>query len=1116
MLSFCLTGSLTQAQTLGSLYPPTDKIQHREVTIEKNMALTQAMEKLEEQFNVAFLYRTDALAGKKIAQRIVIADNVKEALTQALSGQNLDFKYLNPKTYGIFAGKKPSEQQQPPSSLQEEITGSVTDANSGQTLPGVNILVKGTTTGASTDADGNFELTVPSLQDTLVVTYIGYQRQEVPINGRTSLSIQLNPEAIMGEEMVVVGYGTRQKKTLTGSVSAISSEELSKAPVTNVSNSIGGRLPGVITTTGSGEPGYDNSDILIRGQQTLNNNNPLVVIDGIPSSEGALSRLNPQDIEDMSVLKDASAAIYGSQAANGVILVTTKRGTKGKPQFTINFNQGFTQPTRVPEMADAPTYLQMLNEIDIYQGAEPRYSQKEINKYKNIDEQDPWLYHDTDWFDAALKPLSLQTKASASMAGGSENLQYRVSFGALTEDGFYRNSATHYDQYNFRSNIDGQINKNINLRFDVSGRYESRNFPMQGAGTTFATLMRGKPHQPAYWPNGKPAPAIERGENPVVTGTDATGKDKDDWYYLNSQLSLDIKVPGVEGLNLRGTFSYNKAFRQRKAWLTPWTLYDFNEEDYKNKGGDPEQYLSGSLQPPGQDPQLTQYNENNNNILLNAVAEYQTDIADHSINVLAGVEKRSNDNAYFNAFRRHYISTALDELFAGGEAQRANDGSSSQEAWLSFFSRIGYNYQNKYMVDLIGRYDGSYKFPEGQRYGFFPSVSVGWRISEEDFFRNNIGFLDDLKIRASWGQTGNDRIDPYQFMAGYGFGDGYVLGGQEVKSLYQTRTPNPAITWEVANQRDIGLEGALLDNRLSFEVDYFNYLRKDILTQRNASVPESSGLILPEENIGEVSSYGFDGNINWRQDVSEDFIYNITLNLGWATNEINYWDEPPGAPDWQKSTGHKMNTELFYVADGVFNDQAEVESRPHWAGAQAGDLIFKDVNGDGEITADDRVRIDRNSIPEWTGGLTFSGNYKQFDMSVFFQGAAGASQYVRTSSGEFGNYLAEFARKRWTPDHRNSEGPRAFNREEEYWIAQNNTYFYKKTDYIRLKTLELGYNFPNRLIERWGVQNLRIYLSGYNLLTWDTFGLMDPEASSDSGGYYPQKRVFNAGISLTF
>src|SRR5699024_5369626 len=228
----------------------------------------------------------------------------KEALTQALSGQNLDFKYLNRKTYGMFAGKKPSEQQQAPSSLQEESTGSVTDANSGQTLPGVNILVKGTTTGASTDADGNFELTVPSLQDTLVVTYIGYQRQEVPINGRTSLSIQLNPEAIMGEEMVVVGYGTRQKKTLTGSVSAISSEELSKAPVTNVSNSIGGRLPGVITTTGSGEPGYDNSDILIRGQQTLNNNNPLVVIDGIPSSEGALSRLNPQDIEDMSVLKD--------------------------------------------------------------------------------------------------------------------------------------------------------------------------------------------------------------------------------------------------------------------------------------------------------------------------------------------------------------------------------------------------------------------------------------------------------------------------------------------------------------------------------------------------------------------------------------------------------------------------------------------------------------------------------------------------------------------------------------------------------------------------------------------------------------------------------------------
>src|SRR5699024_949366 len=415
MMSFWLIAGLANAQTLSSLHAKADKGIKRD-DINTNV-------------------KTEAFAESSIS--------------------GLSYKYLKTNT-GNTGIKNPLETLRV-SGLQEEINGTVSDAKTGEPLPGVNILVKGTTTGASTGAEGEFELTVPSLQDTLVVTFIGYDRREIPIDGRTTLDIQLIPGAIQGEEMVVVGYGTRQKKTLTGSVNAISSEELTKAPVTNVSNSIGGRLPGVITTTGSGEPGYDNSDILIRGQQTLNNNNPLVVIDGIPSSEGALSRLNPQDIEDMSVLKDASAAIYGSQAANGVILVTTKRGTEGKPQFTINFNQGFTQPTRVPEMADAATYLQMLNEIDIYQGAEPRYSQEEINKYKNIDEQDPWLYHDTDWFDAALKPLSLQTKASASMAGGSESLKYRVSFGALTEDGYYRNSATHYDQYNFRSNIDGQI-----------------------------------------------------------------------------------------------------------------------------------------------------------------------------------------------------------------------------------------------------------------------------------------------------------------------------------------------------------------------------------------------------------------------------------------------------------------------------------------------------------------------------------------------------------------------------------------------------------------------------------------------------------------------------------
>lgn len=1011
---------------------------------------------------------------------------------------------------------------------EAKVTGTVVDG-SGDPLPGVNISIEGTNQGTSTGPEGNYELGVPSLDETLVFSFIGFQEQEVPIDGRETVDVQMVQETYSGEELVVVGYGEQEQETLTGSVSAVGGNELQKTPVTNVSNSIGGRLPGVVTVTNSGEPGYDGSTIRIRGQQTLNNNNPLIVIDGVPSDAGALDRLNSRDIEDMTVLKDASAAIYGSQAANGVILVQTKRGSESDaPQLSVDFNQGFNQPTRIPDMADAPTYLQMLNEIDMYDDADPGYSEEEIEAHRNIGEQDPWLYHDTDWFDEALKPVSYQTQADIAMAGGSENMQYRLSLGALTEDGYYQNSATRYNQYNFRSNIDGQVNDHINLQFDVNGRFEDRNFPTEPSGATFRMLMRGKPHLPAYWPNGQPGPDIENGQNPVVTGTDATGYDEDDRYYLNTNLVADIDIPGVEGLGVRGTFSYTKEMAERKVWLTPWELYNFDAETYESEGGDPAQYLIGASKPSGEEPQLEQISGDSSSVLVNAVVEYQRDFENHSLGLLGGIEHRRSTNAWFDAFRRNYISPAIDQLFAGGEEQRANDGSGYNEAWLSYFSRINYDYQNKYLIELVGRYDGSYKFPEGDRFGFFPAISVGWRLTEEDFFTNNVGFFDNMKIRASWGQTGNDRIDPYQYLASYGFGGGYIFGGgTEVSSLYQTRTPNPNITWEVANQFDVGLEAAMLDNRLSLEIDYFDYLRTDILTQRNASIPQTSGLSLPEENIGEVSSYGVDGSIAWSDQVNEDFIYDISINAGWATNEINYWDEPPGAPEWQQSTGSKMETGLYYVADGIFQDQEEVESRPTYNDdVRPGDVIFEDVDGDGEITADDRVRVERNHIPEWTGGITFSGSYKQFDFTAFFQGAAGASQYIQTESGEFGNYFAEFAERRWRPDPENSmephpdqtnaDGPRAFNRTEEYWISNANTYFFRKTDYIRLKTLEIGYTMPTDLTDKIGMQNMRIYLNGFNMFTWDSFDLMDPESNNQAGSYYPQKRVFNAGISLTF
>ena len=1000
---------------------------------------------------------------------------------------------------------------QPALGQTHQVEGTVSDQSDGQPLTGATVLVKGTAVGTATGIDGAYSLSAPSAQDTLVFSFVGYQTQEIPIDGRNEVNVALEMELLEGEEVIVVGYGTRRKETLTGSVSAVTGEALEKMPVTNTSNTLSGKLPGVVAVTSSGEPGYDGSDIRIRGNHTLNNNSPLIVIDGVPNREGGIDRLNPQDIESVSVLKDASAAIYGAQAANGVILVTTKRGNTGAPQLSINVNQGFNQPTRIPEMADAATYLTMLNEIEMYGGRDPSFSEEVIQNYRTG--ADPWLYPNTDWFAEALKPVSLQSRANLSLQGGSESIRYYLSLGGLTEDGYYRNSATRYNQYDFRSNIDGQVTENISLRFDVNGRLEDRNFPTQSADATFRMLMRGKPHLPAYWPNGLPGPDIEYGQNPVVTGTDVTGYNNDERYYLQSNLALDVTIPWVEGLSIRGSASYDKDFRSQKRWETPWTLYTWDYETYDENG---EPVLQAG-QRGYSEPQLYQYHGEGHNILLNLITEYQADFGPHSYGVMLGAERQTFQSSFFDAFRRYYISDQIDQLFAGGEEERDNNGSAGQGARQNYFTRINYDYQDKYLFEFVGRYDGSYIFPENRRYGFFPAVSAGWRISEEPFFRNNVGLFQNLKIRASWGQTGNDRINEWQYLATYGFGGGYVADvGREVKSIYQTRTPNPEVTWEVANQFDVGLEGDLLDGQLSFEVDYFDYLRTDILHYRNASVPQSTGLSLPRENIGEVASWGVDGSLTWRQQVREDFFYDVMFTGGYATNEIQFWDEPPGAPEWQRSTGAPMNTGLYYRSLGVFESWEDVEAYPHWEGARPGDIIFEDFDGDGEITADDRVRIDESGTPTFTGGLTFSTQFKQFDATIFFQGAAGAVQYVRTQSGDLGNYFAEYAENRWTPENPNAEHPRTFNGGEEYWMGNNNTYFLRDTDYVRLKTLQFGYTLPAALLGRFGMQNLRLYVSGFNLLTWDKLGLMDPEAREQDGTYYLQKRVYNAGVSLAF
>ena len=953
---------------------------------------------------------------------------------------------------------------------QSRVSGKVIDAQ-GLALPGVSIVVKGTTTGTVSSAEGDYNLSVPSANSTLVFSYIGFLSQEIAVNGRSSLNISMASDDKMLSEVVVVGYGEQKKETVTGSVATVKGTELIKSPAVNLSNSIAGRMPGVIATNASGEPGYDGAAIKIRGSNTLGNNDALIVIDGVPARTGGIDRLNPADIESISVLKDASAAIYGSRAANGVILVTTKRGKTGKPELSYSFNQGFGQPTVIPKMASAAEYAQLNNEINVYNQkpqywkavsdgfastgsytlpdgsiAKAAFTPDDIKKFQ--DGSDPWGHPNTDWFGAALKTWSPQSRHTIQLVGGSENVKYLTSVNYQNQDGYYKNSATGYKQYDFRLNLDAKVNKYVNLVTGVVARQENRFYPTVGAGAIFRMLTRGYPNKPAFWPNGLPAPDIENGQQPVLVTTDATGYDKDTRYYLQSNASVNITNPWVPGLKLTASVALDKYIQQGKRWQTPWFVYSW---DYTSYDANQVPILNRVQKGPAQ-ATLNQYTNDQLNSLLSGILSYDhTFGANHAVTLLAGITKEQSNSSGFSGNRQYFNSTAVDQLFAGGSAQQvANTTAAWQRARMSYFGRAGYNYKEKYIAEFLWRYDGSYMFPRSSRWGFFPGVTAGWRLSEENFIKQALPVVSSLKLRGSWGQLGNDQVyfnntlREYDYLPTYAYGDivnsnwGYVINNQVSQTIYENGVPNTSLTWEVANNADIGLEGSLLNGKIFFEFDVFQNKRSNILWRKSASIPQTTGATLPATNIGKVTNKGYEFNIGYNGQAG-DFKYNVSVNGGYAKNTITFWDETPGAPEWQRSTGkpipsnvndpNQANGTLLYQYDGIFSTQAEIDANTvSYSGVGAsvlrpGDMRLKDINGDGKIDAQDRVRADRNNQPRFQGGLNLGVRWKNFDLSVLFQGSAGGQIYLQTESGTIGNFLQWSYDHRWTVDNPSTVDP---------------------------------------------------------------------------------------------
>ncbi|WP_225586926.1 TonB-dependent receptor [Algoriphagus sp. Y33] len=991
---------------------------------------------------------------------------------------------------------------------QTQITGVVKEEG-GDILPGVNIVEKGTSNGVVSDIDGSYSITVGE-SAVLIFSFIGYTPHEVEVGNQSVLNIELAPDMTQLGEVIVVGYGEQRKETLTGSVANIQGEELARSPNANVSNSLAGRLPGLTISQRSGEPGRDDPNILIRGNGTFGDNSPLIIIDGVPRSQ--LGRLNPEDIESISVLKDASAAIYGARAANGVILVTTKAGKKGKPVFNFTMNQSFLQPTKILDMLDAAEFAQVYNEGAWYRAGRPEtdwtapFSQDAIQKY--ADGSDPVRYPNTNWVDEAVKPFSTQQRINLSARGGSDDVNYFLSFGTMSQNGNLVNDPTEYRQYNMRVNVNVNLTDNLTIGANLSAMLNDQNFGSvatdEESWVNFKNIYQANPTLVAQYPNGLYGPG-RLGENPLLM--DQRGYFTRESSPIFTSFTASYKIPFVEGLKVDASFNYDINNQVQRRWRTPYTFHEFNTvtEEYDLRQG------TGVTAP-----ELSQTNTKWTTKLYNIRLNYSKTIGKHYLAGLLGTEQQENNENWVYAFRRNFVSSAIDQIDAGSsDTNDMNTGGSTRiGGYNNYFGRLNYDFDGKYLLEFLFRYDGSQKFPKESRYGFFPGVSAGWRLSEEPFMAN-LDFVNQLKIRGSYGKIGNDFVDAYQHLQAFTFGNNYYFGGNVSPGVTPGVLPNPNITWETSEKIDLGLEGVFWQGGLGFEFIVFNEQRSDILATRNVSVSNVYGYPgLPDENIGRVRNKGFELLLNHKRSLGE-LDYRIAGNVAFARSEIQFMDEVPNAVADRNLTGHPVGAALYYQADGIFNTQEELDSYPHISNAQVGDVKIIDRNNDGEINGDDQFRFDYTATPEYVFGLNFDFTYRNFDLNVFFQGQTNVynydDSYPDLGNSAFDNATVERATDRWTVDNPDGTKPRA----DAIQPGANTMWLFDAT-FVRLKNVELGYSLPNNFISRIGLTDARFYVSGFNVLTWSKeIKWADPEAS---GGflYYPQLRTMNIGLNVKF
>ncbi len=988
--------------------------------------------------------------------------------------------------------------------LDIPVKGKISD-DQGNAIRGVNVLEKGTANGTISDENGNFTISVKGGNSVLVISSVGYVSQEIAVGSSSVVNVTLELTSKKLDEVVVVGYGTKKKSELTNAVVQTTGTELKKSNAISLSNSLSGRLAGLYVNQRSAVPGFDDAQILVRGYNTYRNSSALIVIDGVANADpDGLNRLDPNDIETISVLKDASAAIYGAQSAGGVILVTTKRGKSGKPSFSFNTNFSNQSPTIKVRSANALEYMKVLNDRRALEGTPADFPDDFVKAFTD------GTRRGEDWWNALVGPPATQSRQSLTMSGGTEKIRYFTSIGTASQGGILRgDNKSKLRQYNVRGNLDVSVTNNFTVGVDLSAREKYTQTPQGGPGGEIGYLAFTSPLQEAYiggdyrypgegWSQLNPAarilsPGYRRYKADVITGT----------------VRFKYDMPFVKGLSLDGFASINKTLNYDKAFNYTWFYYE------KNAAGEIVKVPSRSVEDIGLREDFTQSLRTTENIKLS----YSTRIhEDHKIDVFVAYEQSEYKDNYFWAQRLGFDSPLIDQLFAGStdRANGSNSGGASESARQNYFGRASYSFRDKYLLGLSARYDGSNIFPKEKRFGFFPQASAGWVISKESFMPANL--FSNLKIRASWGRLGNDRVDPFQYIGAYGYAPGWVVNGADARGIAATSTPNPNITWEVSEKTDLGLEAGFLDNSLTFEVDLYKSKTSNILGRRQASIPGYTGLVLPDENIGKMDSKGIEFQAGYRQRIGK-LNFNVSGNLSYNENKIIYFDETPQAEPYQKLEGNPINSILVYKALGIYRTAEDLTKYTGYPGATIGGLIFADLNNDGIVDGNDRYRYGASAFPKMQYGLTVGFDYQSFDLTILLQGQSGAKFRLNNgfNSGAAGNGLAYVAKNSFSLENPNAVLPEIA---PNGVAASDNDFFYHSVTWLRMKSLQLGYNLPANLVRKVGISGLRLYVSGDNLFllynNLKKYGNGDPEFLSGNGGTYPNMKTLNAGLNLSF